>query len=174
MKSHCTTVTGHLAPVRPTVVMGLGNPLMGDDGLGLVVMERLQRHCFEPEIQFVDGGTAGIGLITEIEEAGMLLLLDAVHTDAEPGTLFVLTRDEIARFLSIKISPHQLGLREALTLAELRGNLPLSLSLVGLQPANVGFGIGLSPTVAERITSMEEAALGCLTGWGHAVMAMQD
>lgn len=154
---------------RPTLVIGLGNPLMGDDGIGLVVLEQLAAQTFAPPVEFVDGGTWGLALLPDVERAGALLLLDAVHSTGDPGTVYVLDSKDIPRFLAAKVSPHQVDVRELLALAELRGALPPELRVVGVQPAAVDYGDGLSPVVSASVDRIVSAACAVLAGWGHTL-----
>lgn len=154
---------------KPTLVIGLGNPLMGDDGVGLVVLDQLAAQSFAPPVEFVDGGTWGLALLPDVERAGALLLLDAVNGDGAPGTVYVLDSQNIPRFLAAKVSPHQVDVRELLALAELRGALPTELRVVGIQPAAVDYGDGLSPVVSASVDRMVSAACAVLAGWGHTL-----
>jgi hydrogenase maturation protease len=157
---------------KPTLVIGLGNPLMGDDGVGLVVLDQLAAQSFMPPVEFVDGGTWGLALLPDVERAGALLLLDAVNGDGAPGTIYVLGAEEIPRFLAAKLSPHQVDVRELLALAELRGELPSNLRVVGVQPAATAYGDGLSPeAAAAAVEAMVAAAGAVLSGWGHSATA---
>ena len=82
----------------PTVVIGLGNPLMTDDGVGLAALERLACHWqFSPPVELVDGGTWGLNLLPVIESAGRVLLLDAIDVGAAPGAHVTLPRAELPR-----------------------------------------------------------------------------
>ena len=154
------------APPR-TVVIGLGNPLMGDDGLGIAVLERLQATWdVPPDVELVDGGTWGMNLLPIIERAERVLLLDAIHSGAAPGTLVVIPRDRLPRYLATKISPHQVDLRDVLALAELRGTLPALTTAVGLQPARVEMIHELSAPVRERVDVVVAAAVKLLAEWG--------
>lgn len=152
---------------EPTLVIGLGNPLMGDDGIGLIVLDHLAAQAFAPPVEFVDGGTWGLALLPDVERAGALLLLDAVQGAGEPGTVYVLDSQDIPRFLAAKVSPHQVDVRELLALADLRGELPTKLRVVGVQPAAVDYGDGLSPAVSAAVERMVAAACDVLAGWGH-------
>ena len=151
----------------PTVVIGLGNPLLGDDGIGLAALDRLAALTFAPPVELLDGGVWGLALLPEIERAGAVLLLDAVQGDREPGTIYCLEGDQIPRFFAGKISPHQVDVRELLALAELRGALPPHLHVVGVQPAAINYGDGLSSTVSAAVDGMVCAACAVLAGWGH-------
>jgi hydrogenase maturation protease len=150
------------------VVVGLGNPLMGDDGLGLAALERLRDEWeLPPEVELVDGGTWGMNLLPMIESARRLLLLDAIRTGMPPGSECVLARDEIPRFLATKLSPHQIDLREVLAIAELRGTLPEETLALGLEPARVELGDRLSPRVEAKIDRLVDLAIDQLQRWGH-------
>ena len=152
-----------------TVVIGLGSPLMGDDGLGLLALEALREgFSFAPEPQLVDGGTWGMNLLPIIESAKRLLLVDAIRAGGAPGALVVIERDALPRGLGIKLSPHQIDLQEVLALAELRGNLPGEAVAIGLEPERVELGCGLSPVVARGLDALLEGIGERLATWGHA------
>lgn len=155
-------------PRSGTTVIGLGNPLMGDDGLGVLAAQRLQEEWFlPPEVQVVDGGTWGMNLLPLIEDAEALLLIDAIDQDMPPGTQMVLARDEIPRALALKLSPHQIDLREVIALAELRGTLPERMVAIGLQPGRVELGAPLSPAVDRHVDHLVTMVASQLRLWGH-------
>lgn len=157
------------------MVIGLGNPLMADDGTGLAALERLRAGWRIPSaVQLVDGGTWGMTLLPVIEEAGRLLLLDAIRTAAAPGTLHLLSRDRIPRYLATKISPHQVDLADVLALAELRGTLPTETVALGLEPERVEMSNDLSDVVHRRIDVLVEAAVAQLVEWGHEVVRVTE
>lgn len=143
-----------------TVVIGLGNPLMGDDGLGIVVARQLLSRTDLPDgVQVVDGGTWGLNLLPVIEDAERVLLVDAIDMAEAPGTLIRLSRERLPRYLATKISPHQVDLRDVLALAELRGTLPEDTTAIGLQPQIVALGTALSPLIAGRMEELVSAVL---------------
>jgi hydrogenase maturation protease len=150
------------------LVIGLGNPLMGDDGLGLAALERLAADwVLPPTIELVDGGTWGLNLLHRIEAAGQVLFLDAVNAGREPGEPVELERDELPRMLGLKLSPHQIDLREVLAVAELRGTVPSTIACLGLQPASVEMRTALSPVLQARLDDLVTAAAARLAAWGH-------
>ena len=156
------------------MVIGLGNPLMSDDGLGLVALERLREQWeLPPEVELVDGGTWGLSLLPVIEDAGRVLFLDAVDTGTTPGTAMMVDRARIPRYLATKISPHQVDLRDALAVAELRGRLPDQIVVLGLQPERVELRNGLSQTLIEGLDGLVEAAVHLLARWGHRCVCRQ-
>jgi hydrogenase maturation protease len=155
-------------PHGRTLVLGVGNPLMGDDGLGLATLEHLREGWEIPaDVELVDGGTWGLTLLPAIEASDRLLLIDAIDAGGAPGTLHVLERDQIPRHLSTKISPHEVDLREVLALAELRGTLPLEMVAIGLQPAAVELSSEISDVVRLRLPDLLDVVMQRLAQWDH-------
>lgn len=152
-----------------TVVIGLGNPLMADDGVGLAALERLRAAGVPDDVELVDGGTWGMNLLPVIESAARLLLIDAIDAGGAPGTLHVLERARIPRYLATKISPHQVDLRDVLALAELRRTLPDETVAIGLQPARVEMSCELSDAVRVRVDDLVAAVTRRLAAWGHGI-----
>lgn len=151
-----------------TVVVGLGNPLMGDDGIGLAALEELRaRWRFTPPVTLVDGGTWGLNLLPTLEDAERALMIDAIDIARDPGAVVELARDQLPRAFATKLSPHQIDLREVLALAELRGTLPETIMAVGLQPATVTMSTALSPAVAAAVPALVDRVVGVLAAWGH-------
>lgn len=153
---------------RNTVVIGLGNPLMGDDGLGIAAVGYLaDTWTFDPPVSIVDGGTWGMSLLPTIEDADQLLLIDAIDANREPGALIVLEGDEFPRFLSAKLSVHQIDLRELIALAGWRQTLPERAVAIGLQPKHVALTATLSPAINGAMEGLVTRALAQLETWGH-------
>jgi len=154
------------APAR-AVVIGAGNPLLGDDGFGLAVLAVLRDGWdLPPDVELVDGGTWGMSLLPAIESADALIIIDAINVGWPPGTPVVLEREEIPRLFGVKLSAHQVDLREALAAAELRGNLPLRSVAIGAQPLSLETGMSLSEPVAARVASTAELVVARLWRWG--------
>jgi hydrogenase maturation protease len=156
------------ASVPVTVVIGVGNPLMGDDGLGLAVLDRLRAEWHLPDdVDLVDGGTWGMNLLPVIEDAERVLLIDAIEIGAAPGTEVILPHDRLPRYLATKISPHEVDLRDVLALAELRGTLPEYTTAIGLQPERIELSEELSAVVQDGLDHLVATAVGILAEWGH-------
>lgn len=150
-----------------TLVLGLGNILMRDEGVGVRVVERLLQRCeFPAEVQVLDGGTLGLDLLPWVEDVDRLLVIDAVDMGAEPGAITRLEGEEVPAFLGVKISPHQMGLADLLAAARLCGRFPQELVLWGVQPAVIEVGLELSPSVDAQIETLVESVLAGLTQWG--------
>ncbi len=143
---------------------------MGDDGLGLHVLQRLQAEwVFDDPVTFVDGGTWGMALLPDIEDAGKLIFLDAINTQRHPpGTVMLLERDEIPLVTDHnKLSPHQVGLREVMAISEFRGTLPADTCAIGVVPEIVDIGTELSPIVQASVDACILQVVERLRLWGH-------
>ena len=153
----------------PTLVVGLGNPLMTDDGIGLAALARLDSEWDLPEgVELIDGGIWGLRLLPEIEDAGRLLLIDAIDVDRKAGEVIVLEIEEIPMFLSAKLSPHQVGVRDVLALAALRGRLPAETVAMGIQPARIEMGTEISDETKASMDALLERVFDRLVLWGSA------
>lgn len=151
-----------------TLVLGLGNPLMGDDGLGLAVLERLREEWDVPApVELVDGGTWGMNLLPLIEDAAQLMLIDAIRTGAAAGTVVELERERLPRYFAHKLSPHQIDLKEVLALAELRGTLPAETVAIGAEPEKVVFSTVLTQSLEDAVEPVLLAVVARLARWGH-------
>lgn len=150
-----------------TLVLGIGNLIMTDDGVGVRVVQHLrERYRFPENVTVLDGGTLGLDLLPYLEGVKRLLVVDAVATGGPPGTLVRLTGEEIAVAFRTKLSPHQTGLQDLLLVAELQGFAPEEMILLGVQPGEIGMGIGLTPPVAAQVEDLVAGVLEELGGWG--------
>jgi hydrogenase maturation protease len=157
-----------MMPEVATAVIGLGNPLMGDDGLGLAVLERLRDEWEVPvAVELVDGGTWGMNLLPLIEAAARVILIDAIRTGASAGTVVVVERERLPRYLAHKLSPHQIDLKEVLALTELRGTLPERIVAIGAEPGDVVLSTALTPPLMDAVEPVVLAVVARLAEWGH-------
>ncbi|MCL2075173.1 MAG: HyaD/HybD family hydrogenase maturation endopeptidase [Betaproteobacteria bacterium] len=151
------------------LVLGIGNLLWADEGFGVRCVEALiMNRRFPKNVTLLDGGTQGLYLLPQVQEADALLVFDAVDYGDPPGTLREITGDEVPRFMGVKkMSLHQTGFQEVLSAAELTGKFPEKLVLVGVQPENLeDFGGSLSAVVREKVPEAIECALRWLAQWG--------
>ncbi len=134
------------------LVLGIGNLILQDEGLGIQAIQQLQAQ-FEipPEIEILDGGTSGMELLTPISDAEQIIILDAVKTGKPAGTIVRLDNEEIPTFFRTKVSPHQIGLADVLAAATLTDSMPRNLVLFGVEPLEIDLGMELSVPVAEQM-----------------------
>ena len=157
-------------PPRITV-LGIGNLLWADEGFGVRCVEALQqRYQFADHVTLIDGGTQGLYLIQHVQQADYLLIFDAVDYNMAPGTLKFVANDDVPRFLGVKkLSLHQTGFQEVLMLAQLIGQYPQRVLLMGCQPEYMDdYGGSLRPCVKAALELALEAALEVLQDWGGA------
>jgi hydrogenase maturation protease len=150
-------------------VLGIGNLLWADEGFGVRCVEALQRsHEFAPHVSLVDGGTQGLYLIQHVQAADALLIFDAIDYGLAPGTLKLVRDDDVPRFMGAKkMSLHQTGFQEVLSLAQLTGKYPAQVLLIGCQPQELyDYGGSLRPVV--KAAMAEALALGVaeVARWG--------
>jgi hydrogenase maturation protease len=156
-----------------TLVLGLGNLLLRDEGVGIRVVERLkERYSFpgRDDVRVMDGGNMGLYLLPYVEDASRMLVVDAVQARQPPGTLLRLTGREIPVFLDAsKISPHQEGLQDVLAVATLMGYLPDEIVFWGAQIESLGVGLELSAPVAAQVDPLVRKVVEELDRWGVQV-----
>jgi hydrogenase maturation protease len=154
------------------VVLGLGNTLNMDEGLGVHALVLLQREIgLRTSVEFLDGGTLGLNLLPLVEEASHLLLLDAVNAEGLPGSVVELSKEQIPLFANVKLSQHQLTFQEVLGLALVRGKYPEYLHLIGVQPADLSTGVGMSDAVLRALPDVLKRAERVLTEWGLVTLS---
>jgi hydrogenase maturation protease len=150
----------------PYLVLGLGNELFCDEGLGVVASRSFADRGLDG-VDTVDGGTLGLELVATIEGRRGLLVLDAVASDAAaPGDILVLEGEELEVSRRLLFSVHQIGVIEALAAAELIGQKPDYVAAVGMVPFSLDTGYGITAQAQERMPSMIAAAERILTKWG--------
>lgn len=150
-----------------SAVIGLGSPLMGDDGFGLAALARLREEWVLEGVDLIDGGTWGMSLLPVIESSDHIVLLDAITAGTNPGDLVVLERDRLPIYLTRKLSPHQVDMRDVLAVAELRGSLPRETVAIGVEPESVTMRLELTPAVDQAIDRVIETIIDRLREWGH-------
>ena len=152
------------------LLLGLGNVLLQDEGLGVRALERLLA-CYRlpAEVQAVDGGTMGLDLLPYLEQTNSLLIIDAVQTGATPASLVRLDGSAISAALALKISLHQVGLKELLAIGQLQGTLPSRVVLWGMEPASFAWGTELSPSIAGALDQLVHSVAGELRSWGYTI-----
>jgi hydrogenase maturation protease len=132
------------------LVLGIGNSLLADEGVGVVAMQQLQsKFGAREDMEFIDGGTLSFTLAVPISECEALLVIDAAEMGATPGTVRSFEGDEMDRFLgeNRKSSVHEVGLLDLRAISMLTGFWPQHRALIGIQPGYVGWGEALTPAV---------------------------
>jgi len=152
---HSTFDTRH-----STLVLGLGNPLQRDDGVGIRVVEELERREWPPHVEIMDGGTPGVGLINLMEGRARVVIIDAAEMGRPPGEIVRFRAEDVTLTGSAeRFSLHRSGVADAFALARsLNLSLP-EIVVYGVQPAHVGWGEELSAEVAAAIPGLVETII---------------
>ena len=156
------------------LVLGIGNVLLTDEGVGVRALNELQRRYTFPEnVELLDGGTAGIELLRHIRNRDYLIIIDAMRFDQDPGTVSrVEGKDVPAAFLT-RISPHQLGLSDLLAAAMLTDELPKNLVLFGVEPEDLDIGLDLTNTVEASLEKLYGAIIDELRSIGCSIIPIE-
>ena len=154
-----------------TLVLGIGNNLLSDEGAGVHVIRFLQeRHPRLPGVEYLDGGTLSFTLAEPIAQADGLIVVDAARLDAEPGTVRLFEDEAMDRYLlGNRSSVHEVGITDLLDMARLTGVMPEHRCLVGIQPQSLGWGDSPTPVVAAAIPQAAHLVLERIKAWGSRV-----
>lgn len=153
------------------VVMGVGNILMSDEGVGVHAVTALaERYDLPDEVELIDAGTSGMDCLDRIADADLLLIADCVRSkDKAPGTITRLADEQINAWFKTKISPHQVGLSDVLAACNFHGMSPRKVVLVGVQPQSFETSMDLTPAVAAVLPALLERLVEELAAMGIGV-----
>lgn len=152
------------------LVLGLGNPLMGDDGAGIEALGLFREtYGVPPGAEIVDGGTLGLHLLDRFDGCSRVLVADAVTCGARPGDVVRLEGEDLDAVFSRCVSPHELGFNDVFAALTLLGRAPERLVVLGIEPARVALGIGLSEPARRALPRLVEAMAEELRSWGVPV-----
>ena len=142
------------------VVLGIGNILLTDEGVGVRTIEALERdYVLPPDVEVIDGGTCGMEMLEQLEDLDGLIVVDCVRANQPPATPILLKDDDVPVFFKTKLSPHQVSLSDVLASLEFTDKAPKSIAIVGMQPVSMSLGMELSPEVAARVPELIEMTL---------------
>jgi hydrogenase maturation protease len=151
------------------LVLGIGNILWADEGFGVRALETFHAlYRLPPNVNLLDGGTQGLYLVQFVQEADYLLVFDAIDYGLRPGALKIVQGDEVPKFTGAKkMSLHQTGFQEVLSAADLLGDYPEKLALIGCQPLDLeDWGGPLTEPVRGQLEQAADIAAVILEQWG--------
>ena len=153
-------------------VLGVGNIILSDEGFGVRVVEYLEKNLTFPEnVSLIDGGTLGVELTHFVTGTKRLLIIDSINGGAKPGTTFHLRGDEIKKHFAQKISAHEVGIQDVLTMLELSGKKIPHVELIGAQPFSLEAGTDLTPEMQKLLPVFADKAVEILRSWGLKVIS---
>lgn len=158
---------------KKTLILGLGNTLLGDEGIGVHVLEHLRNHIhqfipdLEDNLELLDGGTLSFTLATAIEDSAQLIVIDATRLDAEPGTVRVFEGESMDSYLGTgkRSSVHEVSLLDLMAVAALSGHLPEQRALIGIQPENIDWSDVPTPAVRNAIPTVCDHVIELVQCW---------
>jgi hydrogenase maturation protease len=137
------------------VVLGVGNIILADEGVGVRVVEALERAYVLPAgVTAIDAGTSGMEMLEDLAHLDFLLVVDAIAAGKPPGTLVKLTGDEVPVFFRRNLSPHGIGLSDVLASLEFMGAEPRETVILGVQPVSLELSTELTPPIAARVPEL--------------------
>jgi hydrogenase maturation protease len=145
--------------VRPKLVLGLGNILLRDEGVGVRVVQALERLTLPPDVEVVDGATGGFALVDVLAHRRKVIVVDAIEAACEPGTVLRLDGDHLAPAGRTPLSLHEVGFVETLAAARQMGLAPAEVVVIGVRPEVVEWGLELSPALAAGLPRVVAAVL---------------
>lgn len=143
----------------PILVLGLGNILLRDEGVGVRVVEAMEGINLPPGVEILDGATAGLDLLDVLADRRKVIVIDAIGGDSEPGTVLRLNSEDLAPRNGQVVSLHQIGLLETLAAARQLDIAPDEVIVLGVTPRDVGCGLALSPQTARLVPRIIEFVL---------------
>jgi len=145
---------GATSSPQKIVILGVGNLLLSDEGVGVHVANELMEINLPTEVSVVEGGTDGFRLLNVITEADRLIVIDAVRGGAEPGSIYRFDIDDVRNCPSgFKTSVHQIGILEVIDLSELIGKRPHT-TIIGIEPKSIEMGMELTPDIKSKVPRM--------------------
>jgi len=143
----------------PILVLGIGNILLQDEGIGVHVVRAMESIPLPDDVELLDGGTAGADLLDTISERRKLIVIDALDADVPPGTIVRMTPDDLMARTSDSVSLHEFGLAETLMMARQLRCSPLHVAIIAVKPKQVQCGLELSPDMRRWMPRIMEAVL---------------
>jgi hydrogenase maturation protease len=140
------------------VVIGVGNLLMKDEGIGIHAIQALQQLDLPRDVELIDGGTSP-DLIAYTRAGDKLIIIDAAKAGGEPGAIYRFKPEDILAEKSVLTSAHELGVIEALNMVTFTGNKPSDVVIIGIEPAEIDWGMDLSPLLQQRLPTIVQVVL---------------
>ena len=133
---------------RRVVLLGVGNILLSDEGVGVRIVEAFASRFRPPSwVRILDGGTCAMEMLEDLENLDLLVIADCVRVGAAPGSLVVLADEQVPAFFRTKLSPHQVGLSDVLATLQFTDRAPRKVVVIGVQPVSMALGMELTEPV---------------------------
>ena len=152
------------------IVLGVGNILLSDEGIGVWAIERLQSdYQLPPEVEVIDGGTSAMEMLDDLANADHLIIIDAVRGGRAPATMIRIADEDVPVFFKTKLSPHQIGLSDVLATLSLMGERPRAITVIGVEPASLDTAMALTPQVQAVLPKVVDQVIKELRQLGQVI-----
>lgn len=154
----------------PITVLGVGNILLSDEGLGVhIIQELLDEYMFSDNVQLIDGGTMGMELLHYIGDVEQLLLVDAISGGEAPGTIYEFRHKELENYFTDHISVHEVGIQDILRIRHMQDKPFLDAVVMGMEPESLEVGMDVTPTLRVNMETLKDKIIAQLKLWGVEV-----
>lgn len=140
------------------LILGCGNLLLKDEGIGVHLVEALKQKDLPENVTIIDGGTAGFDLISFIQQAEKVVIVDAVKAGGEPGDIYCFGPEDFETENSLKTSLHDINLKGIFRIIRKIGSLP-NIKIIGVEPQEIAYGTELSPKLKEMLPKISKIVL---------------
>jgi hydrogenase maturation protease len=148
-----------MTKVRDILILGIGNILLKDEGVGVHVVKKLEGRPLPDNVEVLDGGTAGLDLTYFIANRKKVIVIDTVKAGEKPGTIYRLTEKNLRIGPKAIMSFHEIDFLDALYISEVMGEKPEETIIIGIEPKDMSDGLELSPEIEERIPKIIEVVM---------------
>jgi hydrogenase maturation protease len=141
-------------PQKPILILGIGNILLKDEGIGVHVANELQKAQLPPDVEVMDGGTMGIDLLFYIEGRKKVIVVDTVKAGEDPGTMYRFTDKDLSFKKDLLRTAHGIDFSDVIRTSQMMGTKPDKVIFIGIEPLDMSEGMELSPLIAGRIPAI--------------------
>jgi len=151
---------------KKIVILGVGNILLGDEGVGVHVAKKIAKMELPENVEVIDGGTASMDILSSMKDVEKLIIIDALRGGEKPGTVYRLYPEDLLASLDSYVSLHQINVLEGLNLARKTGNAPQETVIIGIEPEKIDWGLGVTSEIDKKIPDilnivLEEVGNAC-------------
>lgn len=140
-------------------ILGLGNILLKDEGVGVWIAEEIAKRSLPENVEIIDGGTAGLDILTSMKDVDKLIIIDALQGDEKPGTVYRLHPEDLPVPSDSYVSVHQMNIVEGLSIAQKTGNAPQEAVIIGVEPEDIDWGLGVTSNIQQKFPEIIDIVL---------------
>ena len=144
---------------KKITILGLGNILLRDEGVGVWIAEELAKRNLPENVEIIDGGTAGLDILSSMKDVDKLIIIDALQGDEKPGTVYRLHPEDLPVPSDSYVSVHQMNIVEGLNIAQKTGNAPQEAVIIGVEPEDMDWGLGVTSNIQQKFPEIIDIVL---------------